>query len=167
MGGGRRRWVGEAIALLSPKSKVLGAVSRAGRRGCRCRLPRASLRPCGEPRHRAPAWSPQPARRDECASGLGEAAAPWTCHKEEDQTLGPGVRPRPDAPIRRPWPPPRAALSPQPSVLHRPVHEVLATPLPPPTLPCLLLSPCLPPPRLSLCLLRSPARWVAVLSAID
>lgn len=55
VGGGRRRWVGEAIALLSPKSKVLGAVSRARRRGSVCRLPRASLRLCGEPRHRAPA----------------------------------------------------------------------------------------------------------------
>lgn len=68
VGGGRRRWVGEAIAFLSPKSKVLcGAVNRAGRRGSLCRFPSASLRLCGEPRHGAPAKSPQPARRDECA----------------------------------------------------------------------------------------------------
>lgn len=56
VGGGRRRWVGEAIALLSPKSKVLGgAINRARRRGSLCRLPSASLRLCGEPRHGAPA----------------------------------------------------------------------------------------------------------------
>lgn len=68
VGGGRRRWVGEAIALLSPKSKVLGgAINRARRGGSLCRLPSANLRLCGEPRHGAPALSPQPARRDECA----------------------------------------------------------------------------------------------------
>lgn len=43
---GRRRWVGEAIALLSPKSKVLRAVNRAGSRGSCCRLLRIGLRLC-------------------------------------------------------------------------------------------------------------------------
>lgn len=67
VGGGRRRWVGEAIALLSPKSKVLGAVSRTPSGGSRGRLLRAGLRLLQETRQPAPARWPPPPRRDECA----------------------------------------------------------------------------------------------------
>lgn len=67
VGGGRRRWVGEAIALLSPKSKVLGAVSRTRSRGCRGRLQRAGLRLLKQTRQLAPASSLPPPGRDECA----------------------------------------------------------------------------------------------------
>lgn len=89
MGGGRRRWVGEAIALLSPKSKVLRAVSRTRSRGIRGRRLRVGLRLRRETRQPAPALSPPPPRRDECASGLGEAAAPRTRREEEDRTRAP------------------------------------------------------------------------------
>lgn len=67
VGGGRRRWVGEAIALLSPKSKVLGAVSRAPSGGSRGRLLRAGLRLLQETRQPAPASLLPPPRWDECA----------------------------------------------------------------------------------------------------
>lgn len=67
VGGGRRRWVGEAIALLSPKSKVLRAVSRIPSGGSRGRLLRAGLRLLKETRQPAPALSLPPPRRDECA----------------------------------------------------------------------------------------------------
>lgn len=70
-GGGGGWWaeavsVGEAIALLSPKSKVLGAGSRTRSPGSRGRLGRAGLRLLKEPRRPAPASSPPPPRRDQC-----------------------------------------------------------------------------------------------------
>lgn len=67
VGGGRRRRVGEARALLSPKSKVLGAVSRTRSPGSRGRLLRAGLRLLKETRQPAPALSLPPPRWDECA----------------------------------------------------------------------------------------------------
>lgn len=117
--------MGEAVALLSPKSKVLGAVSRTRSPGSRGHLLRAGLRLRGDTRRPAPARSLPPPRQDECASGLGEAAAPWTRHEEEEekeeQTPGPGARWRPGAPAAR------AALGSQASALRRPARAVPAT----------------------------------------
>lgn len=65
VGGGRRRWVGEAIALLSPKSKVLRVVSRTRSRGSRGCLLRVGLCLRRETRQPVPVSSPpQPPRRD-------------------------------------------------------------------------------------------------------
>lgn len=169
VGGGRRRRVGEARALLSPKSKVLGAVSRTRSPGSRGRLLRAGLRLLKETRQPAPALSLPPPRWDECAYGLGEAAAPWTHNEEEDQTPGPGARlHREHPPVGRGHRLARHSVlchpsSTAPRVRSSPHRPPIADSLPPPpsSLPRTRSWPVpLPPPQPRRC-------WVAGLTAID
>lgn len=155
VGGGRRRWVGEAIALLSPESKVLGTVSRArslGSRGCLLRARAGlSLRETRQPSASLVAAAPAP--------GLVRLGA-----GRGDRTLDPPRGGGADPGPRRPLAPGSTHRSrgTRFSVIGLPKPRARGsrrTAFPPQTLLFLLLPlPCLPPAfRQSLYLLRSPA----------